>query len=369
MASDSPGNHFPVGQRIVPAPAQAAIVGGLGGLLGSWFFALGIETAEFFPLVAAMMGSDSVVVGEALHYVIGTIIGLTFGLLFQRDIQGAGSALVWGMNYGLVWWIVGPMTLLPWFLGFQTHPDWSPSAGRAAFSALAAHLLYGALVGLFYALVNKLWNILFVDSDPLNRPLEGAGARGLRGGLMGLAGGIIGGLLFSLVMVGIGALPEVASLVGSQSPFTGFVVHLIISIIIGISYGLLFQQEAYSYGSGLAWGMVYGLLWWLAGGLTLFFVLLRQPVDWSLAAVLPFYPALVGHLLYGAGLGLFFQFLARRYDAALHSRPQRGSRATPLGHPTNRPSRFRTAGTPASALWAVMLTVGVMLPLLLAAGN
>ena len=367
IRQDQPKLRLPMGQDIVPPLVQAIIVGGLGGLLGSWVFARGIERAEFFPLVAGLMGSNQMMVGQTLHYIIGTIIGVSFGVLFFRDVRGVGPGLVWGMNYGLTWWIIGPMTLLPWLLDFRSGLDWSVVAARAAFSALVAHMLYGALVGLFYSLANKVWYVLFIDSDPLNRTVEGVGTRGLRSVLMGQIGGIIGGLLFTIVMVGIGALPAVASLIGARSVFAGLIVHLIISIVIGSSYGILFRREAYSYGSGLAWGLVYGLLWWLLGQLTLFFVILRQPVDWSLATVLAFYPALVGHLLYGIGLGLFFQFLARRYDIEWRGHIQRGNLGTRSTY--HRPPKHRAAGTSTPALWTVTLVLGVILPLLLSMRN
>ena len=358
-----PGRGIPTAHDIVPAPFRAVFIGGFGGLCGSWVFVRGIEAAEFYPLVAGIMDSDSLVLGQVLHYAIGAIIGVSFGLLFHQDVQGAGSGLVWGMNYGLLWWIIGAMTLMPLFLGMKGQPDWSLAAARAAFPSLVAHMLYGALVGLLYASINKLWQVLFVESDPLNRSLEGAGTRGLRSVLMGLAAGIMGGLLFTIVMVGVGALPRVASLIGAESAFAGFIVHLIIAIIVGSSYGLLFQREAYSYGSGLGWGLVYGFLWWVLGAATLFAVLLRQHVDWSVEAVVAIYPSLVGHLLYGAGLGLFFQFLARRYDAELCGRAQLGTQGTRYGQGL-RPKR-RCSGTPAAALWTVTLVLGVMLPLLL----
>jgi hypothetical protein len=367
--SHSATPRIPRGQAIAPPLVQAIIIGGLGGLIGSWVFVQGIERAEFLPLVAEMMGSNSMVVGHFLHYVTGTIIGISFGVLFHRDIQGAGSGLIWGLNYGLLWWIIGPLTLLPLLLGGGMRPDWSLSAAQDSFSAWVAHMLYGALVGLINALLNKFWRTLFVDSDPLNRSLEGAGARGLRGGLMGLAGGIVGALLFTIVMVGIGFLPNVASLVGMTSALAGFFVHLIIGILIGISYGLLFQRQAYSYGSGLAWGLAYGFLWWMVGQLTLFFVILRQPVDWSLETVVAFYPSVVGHLLYGAGLGLFYQFLALRYDDEISGRVRRGAQGTRLAGQSVRSPQTRKGGTPAPALWAVALVLGVMLPVLLAMSN
>ena len=340
----------PRGQEIIAPRLQSLIIGGIGGLLGGWIFLLGIQRAAFFPLVAGLLRSDSPALGQFLHYVIAVIIGLGFGLLFHRDIRSTGSSIVWGMTYGISWWMLGPMTLRPLLSG--SLPNWSLETAQATFTPLISHMLYGALVGLFYALATNLWNALFVDSDPLNRTRESAGSRSLKGLLMGQGAGIIGGLLFTIVMVATNSLPRVASLVGGNTAVIGFIIHLIIAIIVGSTYGLFFQNAAYSYGSGLGWGLLYGLLWWLLGPGTLFFILLRQPVDWSLASTIARYPALVGHLLYGMGLGLGFQYFMHRYDIQYQQ-------------VKNQPHVHRTSGTPASGLWAVTLLLGILLPLLL----
>ena len=73
----------PTQQEIVPPLAQSFIVGGLGGLFGSWVFAWGVDRALFFPLVAGLMGSSSTMVGGTLHYLIGGAIGITFGPSLQ----------------------------------------------------------------------------------------------------------------------------------------------------------------------------------------------------------------------------------------------------------------------------------------------
>ena len=39
--------------------------------------------------------------------------GSVLVLLFQRDVRGHGSSMGWGMAYGLLWWFVGPLTVLP----------------------------------------------------------------------------------------------------------------------------------------------------------------------------------------------------------------------------------------------------------------
>ena len=336
-------------QELLAPRLRAILIGGFNGLFGGWVFLLGIDRSFFFPAVAGLVRSDSALLGGMLHYAIAIFIGMTFGFLFYRDIRSSGSSLVWGMTYGITWWMLGEMTL--GFLFFLRRPDWNLHIAQSAFTPLIAHILYGALLGLLYAIFNRVWNALFVDSDPLNRTRESLGTQSVRALLMGQVAGIIGGLLFTIVMVATDSLPRVASLVGGSSAVLGFLVHCLIAFIVGSSYGILFRNEAYSYGSGMGWGLLYGFLWWLLGPGTLFFMILRQPIDWSLAGTVARYPALVGHLLYGMGLGLVFQFLVRRYDT---HRRQAGAE-----------HHHHTSGTPAAALWAVTLLIGILLPLLL----
>ena len=153
-AAPDPPPAEPRAPELVPPLVQALVVGAVGGLLGAWVFLWGIETAGFFPLVAGMVGTGSPAAGGLLHFLIGLVIAMTFALLFHRNVLGAGTALIRGMGYGVLWWILGPLTLLPLF----THSPirWTVEAARANYSSLVAHLLYGAVVGLVYALVNRL---------------------------------------------------------------------------------------------------------------------------------------------------------------------------------------------------------------------
>jgi hypothetical protein len=358
-APDPPAGPAVRPDAFMPPRRQAIIFGAFGGVLGSWVFLRGIETAEFFPFVAALVGSDAMMVGGMLHFLIGIVIGIGFGLLFYREVAGVGPGVIWGMTYGIFWWILGPLTLSGWLQGNGLQPDWSLEAAQNAYPALIAHMLYGSMVGLFYGLANKFWRALFIDSDPINRTREGLGVQGLRGLLMGQAGGIVGGLLFTIVMVGIDALPSVANLVGARSALAGFLVHLLIALTIGSTFGLLFHRQVENYGPALAWGLTYGLLWWLIGTNTLFNVILRAPVDWSLAAAVSRYPALLGHLLYGAGLGLFYEYLTRRFEGRLQIEP--------LGV-AGGVQRRSLLSSPAPALWWVALFMALLLPILLGGG-
>ena len=97
--------------------------GGLAGVIGGWAFGKWMQQVNFFPLVAGLLASDSGMLGQTLHYSFAIIIGATFGLLFQRDIRGYGSSMGWGMGYGLFWWFLGPLTIMPVWLGAPL--DWS----------------------------------------------------------------------------------------------------------------------------------------------------------------------------------------------------------------------------------------------------
>lgn len=334
---------------------RALVVGGFAGIVGGWVFSRWMAQVDFFPLIAGLVRSQSAAVGATLHFMIAVIIGATFGILFQRDVRTLGSSLGWGLGYGMLWWFLGPLTLMP--LGQGEIPDWSYQQAAALFGSLVGHVVYGLLLGLVYAALDKLWVAFFYESDPINREREGPGMRTLHSVGWGAAASLLGGLLFSLVMAVTGILPQVAGLVGGSSPALGFVVHMGISAFVGMSYGVLFRHEAPDTGSSIAWGMLYGHVWWFLGSLTLMPILLGGSLTWTLEAAAAALPFLVGHLLYGAATAAAFLALERRREAWINLDPRLAVRER---------RRQRPAGTPAPALWLFALGLGVLLPVMLA---
>jgi hypothetical protein len=334
--------------------ARALMVGGFAGVMGGWAFGKWMAKVNFFPLIAGLVHSTSPGVGMALHFLFALIIGATFGLLFQRDIRGYGSSIGWGFGYGLFWWFLGPLTLLPLLQGANL--DWSYARGAELFGSLIGHIVYGVIVGFFHAVGDRLWVGFFIESDPLQRRPEGAGARTLRSLGWGVMASLAGGIIFSLAMASTGALARIAGLVDSSSPLLGFVIHLLISIPIGLSYGLLFQRESPTVGAGIMWGMLYGVMWWVLGPLTLFPVLLGGAFSWTCEAANAALPELVGHLLYGATTALVFLYLEHRHEEWRRVDPRVAAREARLSRPV---------GAPAPALWFFALSLSVLLPILL----
>jgi uncharacterized membrane protein YagU involved in acid resistance len=334
--------------------ARAVAGGGFAGILGGWAFGKWMEQVNFFPLIAGLVNSNSRMLGVLLHFAIAAIIGVSFGLLFQREIRGFGSSLAWGAAYGMLWWFVGPLTLLPLLL--HVPPDWSYAHASALFGSLVGHIVYGLIAGFVFASVDALLVWLFESSDPLKREPESPGAHFLLSLGWGGAASLSGGLLFGLIMLKTGTLPKVAHLAGGSSPWLGFAVHLAIGAIIGATYGILFRYEAPTAVSAIAWGLVYGLIWWFLGPLTLFPILLGGSFTWTTAAADAQLPSLVGHLVYGAATALAFLSFERRHRDWLLLDPRIAAREE---------RRRRPLGTPAPALWLFILGLGVVLPIVL----
>jgi hypothetical protein len=334
--------------------ARTISLGGLAGIVGGWAFGKWMAQANFFPLIAGLVNSQSPNVGMTLHFIIAVIIGATFGLLFQRDVLGYGSCMGWGLGYGMFWWFLGPLTIMPLWLGKPL--DWSLGRADGLFGSLIGHIIYGILLGSIYATVDRIWTRLFIASDPINREFEGAGLRVLHALLWGAFAGAVGGLVSSPVMIATGVLPRATGL-SSMAPLSlAVVIHLCVSAVVGMSYGLLFRHEASSLGLGVAWGWMFGLICWYVGPLTLSPMILHGSFDWTTRAAAPLLPSLMGYLIYGATTAFTFLVLERRYAHWLLLDPRTAAREL---------RRTRPVGTPAPALWMFVLGLGVLLPILL----
>ncbi len=341
--------------QAAPYRAGRAVVGGaFAGILGGWAFGKWMEQVDFFPLIAGLVDSRSRMVGVSLHFAIAAFIGVSFGLLFQREIRGFGSSLAWGAAYGIFWWFLGPLTLLPLLL--RRAPDWSYAHAGTLFGSLVGHIVYGLIAGFVYACVDRVLVWLFEDSDPLQREPESPGLRLLQSLEWGALASFAGGSLFAIVMFETGSIPRVARLAGGSSLLLGFTLHFVIGALIGASYGALFRYEAPSPVSAFAWGSVYGLMWWFIGPLTLFPLLLGGTFTWTLAASDAQLPSLIGHLIYGAATASVFLWFERRHRKWLLVDPRIAAREA---------RRRRPLGTPAPALWFFILGLGVLLPIVL----
>jgi hypothetical protein len=333
---------------------RAVVVGGVAGTLSGLVFSRWMYEGEFYPLLGgfAQLSSRSEMV--AFHFFIALLMGVVFGLLFQTDVRGLGSSMGWGLGFSIFWWFLGPLTVFP--LWNRSPLDWSADHGSALFGSLVGHIVYGLILGVIYAAIDRAWLRLFVQSDPLNREREGPGLHVLRSLGWGALAGLVGGVVASPVLLATGVLSKVAGLETSFFGFKGFAIHLTVSTFIGMTYGILFRNEGSSLSMGISWGWLFGLTWWYLGPMTLLPLALTGVCDWSSDAASALLPSLIGHLIYGAVTASVFLLLEHRYQRGLFLDPKNRAREQ---------KRQRPAGTPAPALWFFVLMLGVLLPLLL----
>ena len=333
---------------------RAIAVGGFAGVLGAMIFGRWSSAGDFFPLVAGLGELHSRMATVGLQFGVATIIGSSFGLLFQRDVRGYGSSMGWGLGFGIFWWFLGPLTVFP--LIARTPLDWSADHGGELFGSLVGHILYGLILGIAYAAIDRSWVKLFIESDPLNREPEGPGLLVLHSLGWGALGGLVGGLVSSPVMIATGVLPKIAGLDTPLSIFRALVLHLLVSALIGMTFGVFFRRESSSIGLGVMWGWLFGVIWWYLGPMTFLPLLLTGEIDWRASTASALLPSLMAHLIYGATTALVFLLLERRYTQELLLDPR--TAASELRH-------VRPVGTPAPALWFFALGMGVLLPILL----
>ncbi len=124
---------------------------GLAGLLAGLAFVAAMDAQRADVGTDGLLGVALGQGGVLLHVLLSPLAGFGFALVVRYTPGGHAAAISTGVLYGLLAWIVGPLTLGPLWQG--AHPQWSVGAAEAAFPSLVGHLIFGALTGLGYALL------------------------------------------------------------------------------------------------------------------------------------------------------------------------------------------------------------------------
>jgi hypothetical protein len=82
-----------------------------------------------------------------------------YGRVFGRAANDPQGGWLFGISYGFLIWIVGPVTMLQWSLSRPL------ALGRAAMGVLGAHLIYGLFLGLLFPLIHRLLQKKLSDFD------------------------------------------------------------------------------------------------------------------------------------------------------------------------------------------------------------
>jgi hypothetical protein len=138
----------------------------LGGLLGGLVFGAMMQMMSaptpqggqmpMMAMVAMVLRSGSPLVGWLYHLFNSAVIGALFGWTLGSRLQTLVAGLGWGAVYGIVWWILGALILMPVFLGMMPlAPLLMEPMRPVAMGSLVGHLVYGIILGGCFVMLNR----------------------------------------------------------------------------------------------------------------------------------------------------------------------------------------------------------------------
>lgn len=137
--------------QLTPGASGRMAAGVAGGLAGGVVFGVVMQLGGTLPMVAQLVGRESLLVGWTVHMSIAAFVGLTFALIFGFFAVGPPVSTLLGAFYGLIWWVLGGLTLMPLRLGLGLFVFDS-----TAWESLLGHLAYGCVLGVLYVAVGHL---------------------------------------------------------------------------------------------------------------------------------------------------------------------------------------------------------------------
>jgi len=116
-----------------------------------------------------------------------------------------------------------------------------------------------------------------------------------------LLGSIVGGMIFGMLMSMMSMMKNVAMLVNSKSNAVGWVLHMAISMVFGLTYFAALRILPIHAPAAIS-GLIYGVSLWVVG----FLVLMPAKLNMSLFHIDGMaMKSLMGHMIFGVVLGLF----------------------------------------------------------------
>ena len=98
-------------------------------------------------MVGSLIGLENAIIGFVVHMAISAFVGITFGLIFRNLVTSLSLSIGLGLAYGLFWWILGALTLMPLLLGL---PDMVMQIGQMQIMSLFGHIIFGLVLGLIF---------------------------------------------------------------------------------------------------------------------------------------------------------------------------------------------------------------------------
>ena len=126
---------------------RALTLGAIAGLIGGIPFGLMMGMMGMMPMIGMLVRVENALVGVLVHGVISAITGAIYGFFAVRFPQTWGNAALGGLIYGVIWWVLGALILMPAMLGmFQM----IFVIGQMQWMSLLGHIIFGEVLALSF---------------------------------------------------------------------------------------------------------------------------------------------------------------------------------------------------------------------------
>lgn len=128
-------------------------LGALGGLAGGVPFGMMMAMMGMMPMIGMLIRVENATVGWVVHMLISVVTGALYGHFAPAFSKTWGSAAIAGVVYGVIWWVLGALILMPAILGMT---QMIFVIGQMQWMSLIGHIIFTVIMALvFKALADR----------------------------------------------------------------------------------------------------------------------------------------------------------------------------------------------------------------------
>jgi uncharacterized membrane protein YagU involved in acid resistance len=129
------------------------MAGAAAGVVAGIPLGIIMQARDMMPMVGDLIGQASVGVGWLVHLFNSALFGAVFARLLARWFARPAVTIALGLLYGLAWWVVGALLIMPAWLGMS---EMIFVVDDNAWWSLLGHLIYGLILGAGVSLTRSM---------------------------------------------------------------------------------------------------------------------------------------------------------------------------------------------------------------------
>jgi hypothetical protein len=126
---------------------RALWLGAVAGIIGGIPFGIMMGMMGMMPMIGMLVRVDSAFAGVLVHAAISAITGAIYGFFAVRFPLTWRNAVLGGLIYGVFWWVLGALILMPALLGMF---EMIFVIQQMQWMSLLGHIIFGEVLALAF---------------------------------------------------------------------------------------------------------------------------------------------------------------------------------------------------------------------------